>query len=34
MNKLEIRITYGNTEVTNTPEKNVIKAPNIEVITK
>lgn len=29
-----IKITYGNTEVTHTPEKIVIKAPNIEVITK
>lgn len=34
MKKQEIKITYGNTEVTNTPEKIVIKAPNIEVITK
>lgn len=34
MEKQEIKITYGNTEVTNTPEKIVIKAPNIEVITK
>lgn len=29
-----INITYENTEVTHTPEKIVIKAPNIEVITK
>ena len=34
MNQLEIRITYGNTEVIHTPEKIVIKSPNIEVITK
>lgn len=34
MKKQEIKITYGNTEVTNTPEKIVIKATNIEVITK
>lgn len=34
MNKLEIKITYGNTEVTHTSEKIVIKAPNIEVVTK
>lgn len=29
-----IKITYGNTEVIQTPEKIVIKATNIEVITK
>ena len=29
-----IKITYGNAEVTHTPEKIVIKAPNIDVITK
>lgn len=34
MKKQKIKITYENTEVTNTPEKIVIKAPNIEVITK
>lgn len=34
MNKLEIRIAYGNTEVIHTSEKIVIKAPNIEVVTK
>lgn len=34
MNKLEIRITYGNAEVIHTPEKIVIKATNIKVITK
>lgn len=34
MNKLEIRITYGNTEAIHTSEKIVIKAPNIEVVTK
>ena len=34
MEKQEINITYGNTEVTHTPEKIVIKSPNIEVITK
>lgn len=34
MNKSEIRITYGNTGVIHTPEKIVIKATNIEVITK
>ena len=34
MNKLEIMITYGNTEVIHTPEKIVIKSTNIEVITK
>lgn len=34
MNKLEIMITYGNTEVIHTPEKIVIKSLNIEVITK
>lgn len=34
MEKQEIKITYGNTEVTHTPEKIVIKSPNIEVITK
>ena len=34
MNKLEIMITYWNTEVIHTPEKIVIKSHNIEVITK
>ena len=34
MEKQETKITYGNTEVIHTPEKIVIKAPNIEVITK
>lgn len=34
MEKQEIKITYGNTEVIHTPEKIVIKTPNIEVITK
>ena len=30
MNKLDIMITYGNTEVIHTPEKIVIKSPNKE----
>lgn len=34
MKKQVIKITYGNTEVIHTPEKIVIKSPNIEVITK
>ena len=34
MEKQEIKITYGNTEVTHTSEKILIKEPNIEVITK
>lgn len=34
MEKQEIKITYGNAEATHTPEKIVIKAPNIEVIKK
>lgn len=34
MEKQEIKITYGNTEVTHTSEKILIKALNIEVITK
>ena len=34
MEKQEIKITYGNTEVTHTSEKILTKAPNIEVITK
>lgn len=29
-----IKITYGNAEVIHTSEKILIKAPNIEVITK
>ena len=29
-----IKIIYKNTEVTHTPEKIVIKAPDIEVFTK
>jgi hypothetical protein len=29
-----IKIIYGNTEVTHTPEKIAIKAPDIEVFTK
>ena len=34
MHQQENKITYGNTEVTHTTQKILIKAPNIEVITQ